>query len=201
MKTQNLIIVAGAAVMFCSCIPSVNPFYTDKDVVFDNRLLGEWREKDSKEEPQVWKFEKADDKAYKLTVIEKGNKEGKFSAHLFKLKDHSFLDLIPTDCNYATNQADLVGFSMFPGHLLFRVSQFEPELKLAAFDFDWLEKYLKKNPKALAHHMEDDSIVLTAGTRDLQKFVLKHLVEGELFNTPGVMVRKTNDVPATAQPK
>ncbi len=43
--------LAGALVLFCSCIPSVNPFYTDKDIIFDNRLLGEWLEKNSKEEP------------------------------------------------------------------------------------------------------------------------------------------------------
>jgi hypothetical protein len=200
MKTHNLIIVAGAAVLLCSCIPSVNPFYTDSDLVFDSRLLGDWQEKDSKEEPQLWKFEKADDKACTLTVTEKENKQGKFKAHLFKLKQEYFLDLIPADCNYATNQADLVAFSMFPGHLLVRVSQLEPELKLAFFDFDWLKKYLEKNPKALAHHKENDSIVLTAGTRELQRFVLKHLGEGELFAKPGEMVRKPSAVPAVTQP-
>ena len=89
---------------------------------------------------------------------------------------------------------------MFPGHLLVRVSQLEPELKLAFFDFDWLQKYLEKNPKALAHHQEGDRIVLTAGTRDLQKFVLKHLGEGELFEKPGAMVRQTNAVSTAARP-
>jgi len=39
---------------------------------------------------------------------------------------------------------------MFPGHLLLRASQLEPELKLAFLDFGWLEKFLEKNPKALA---------------------------------------------------
>jgi hypothetical protein len=192
MKKHTIIALAGTAALLCSCIPSVNPFYTDKDIVFDSRLLGEWQEKDSKDEPQVWKFEKADDKAYQLTVIEKGNKEGKFSAHLFRLKNNEFLDLIPTECNYATNQADLVGCAAFPGHLLVRVWQVEPELKLAFFDFDWLQKHLKKNPKALAHHKEDDRILLTAETRALQKFALKHLAEGELFDKPGEMVRKTS---------
>ena len=51
---------------------------------------------------------------------------------------------------------------MFPGHLLFRVVQVEPELKLAVFDYDWLQNYLDKHPNSLAHHREDKSIVLTA---------------------------------------
>lgn len=197
MKRQNLIAVVGAAVLLSACIPSVNPFYTDKDVVFAYRLLGEWREKDSKGEPQGWKFEKAGDNVYTLMVTEEENKQGKFSAHLFKLKDNHFLDLIPTDCEYATNQADLVAFSMFRGHLLFRVFQFEPELKLASCNYKWLEAYLKKNPAVLAHR-KDDGIVLTAETRALQRFVLHHLADGELFDTPVFMVRKTNNVPASA---
>ena len=35
MKTRNIITLAAAIVLFGACIPSVNPFYTDKDVVFD----------------------------------------------------------------------------------------------------------------------------------------------------------------------
>jgi hypothetical protein len=47
--------------------------------------------------------------------------------------------------------------------------------------------------RPLAHHREgDERIVLTAGTRDLQRFVLKHLGEGELFQKPNEMVRKKN---------
>jgi len=200
MKKRNLIATLGAAALLCSCIPSVNPFYTARDVVFDPRLPGTWQEKDQPDHPEVWQFESATNKMYRLTVTEKEDKQGKFDAHLFKLRQEYFLDLIPSDCDYATNQADLVAASMFPGHLLVHVSQLEPELKLAFFDFDWLQKYLEQNPKALAHHQEGDRIVLTAGTRDLQKFVLKHLGEGELFEKPGAMVRQTNTVSTAARP-
>ena len=80
---------------------------------------------------------------------------------------------------------------MFPGHLLVRVSQLGPELKLAMTDFDWLSKHLKADPKTLAHHIEGERVILTASTRDLQRFVLKHLDKGELFGEPSAMVRKS----------
>jgi hypothetical protein len=200
MKYRNLIVSLGAAALLCSCIPSVNPFYTDQDIVFEPRLLGTWQDKDKADHPDVWKFVSATNKTYRLTVTEKEGKQGEFIACLFRLKHEYFLDLIPADCNYATNQAELVAFSMFPGHLLVRVPQIEPELKLAFFDFDWLQKHLEKNPKALAHHREDDRLLLTAGTRDLQQFVLQHPGEGELFAKPDTMVRQTNAAPAAALP-
>lgn len=197
MKKRNLFALAAAAILLAACIPSVCPFYTDKDVIFDSRLLGEWQEKDTTNDPEIWRFEKSTNNAYKLTVVEQQGKTGEFAAHLFKLKQQQFLDLIPTDCNYATNQADLVAFSMFPGHLLVNVRRIEPELSLAFFDFDWLEKYLAKDPGALAHHTEGDRIVLTAGTRDLQKFVLKHLGTNELFKDFGTMARRTGGISST----
>lgn len=108
MKTRNLIAIGAAAILLAACFPSVNPFYQDKDVIFDSHLVGEWKEKsDAGDFPNIWAFEQSTNKGYDLTVTEQG-KTGKFSAHLFKLSDAQFLDLIPTDCNYATNQAELV---------------------------------------------------------------------------------------------
>jgi hypothetical protein len=188
MKKRNLVLIAAVAVLLAACIPSVNPFYTDKDVVFETRLLGTWQEKDKTDEPQVWKFEEGKNKAYKLTVTEKEGKQGEFEAHLFKLKQQYFLDIVATEIG--TNIADLVTASLIPGHLLLRVPKIEPELNLAMFDFDWLDKHLKEHPKALAHHRENDRLVLTAETADLQNFVLKHLGEGELFAKGGEMIRR-----------
>jgi hypothetical protein len=190
MKARKLIAWAGLALCLPACIPSVNPFYTDKDLVFDPRLVGTWEEKGKEQEPETWRFEKAEDNAYKLAITDKPGKEGEFTAHLFKLKQEYFLDLHPKKCNYAADQADLVGISMIPGHLLVRVSQIEPELKLAGINFDWLCQQLTNNPSLLAHQREDDGFVLTASTRALQRFVLKHLAEGELFDKPGEMVRQ-----------
>jgi len=195
MKKRNLILVAAIAILMAACIPSINPFYADKDVVFETRLVGTWQEKEKTDEPQIWKFEQGKEKSYKLTVIEKEGKRGEFEAHLFKLKQDYFLDIVATEIG--TNIADLVTASLIPGHLLLRVPQIELELKLAMFDFDWLEKYLKEHPKSLAHHLENDRIVLTAETADLQNFVSKHLGEGELFAKGGEMIRKDDKASKT----
>src|SRR5215813_10383383 len=96
MKKRNAVMISATALLLASCIPSVNPFYTQKDVVFESRLLGEWEGKD-KGDKQIWKFEegkeKDSEKAYTLTVTEKDGKHGEFEAHLFKLKQEYFLDI------------------------------------------------------------------------------------------------------------
>lgn len=197
MKKPTLMLVAIAALALTACIPSLNPFYTARDVVFDPALIGEWTSKDSGDQsdtPDRWTFERIagednDAQGYHLTVTDGEGKQGEFKATLFQLKDHRFLDLIPEDCEYATNQSDLVAFAMFPGHLLIHVKQIEPELKMAFSDFDWLAKHLEDHPKALVHHQEDERILLTASTKQLQRFVLKHVEGGELFPDYGEMTK------------
>ena len=198
MNTQllrNLFVFATAAFLLCACYPSVNPFFTEKDVVFEPGLVGEWQTKDTNEDLRTWKFVAATNNAYELTVIDKNDKHGQFEAHLVKLKNEQFLDIEPSDCNYATNQNDLVASCMFPGHLLFRVPQTEPNLKLAFCNFDWLKKFLEAHPAALAHRTEHDTILLTAPTAELQKFVMEHLGTNELFQEPGELIRVTNTQP------
>ena len=189
MKIRNLMPLAAAGMLFAACAPSIHPFYTENDLVVDARLAGEWHAK-GKNEVSAWKFEKSGDKAFKLTVTDKEGKKGEFTACLFKLKANLFLDITPSNCEYAPNQADLVAFAMLPGHLLVRVERMEPELRLAFCDYEWLDKHLESHPGTLAHHREDKRLVLTAGTRELQTFVLAHLAQGQLFQEPGDFQRQ-----------
>jgi hypothetical protein len=182
MKTRNLILCVGAAVLLGACIPSVNPYYTAKDVVYDARLTGIWSDPDDAK--NSWQFDGNGTNAYDLVITEDGTKSATFKAVLFKLKGQLYLDTMPRKFELREDQPAMVAMSVIPGHLLFRVRELEPHLKLDGFDWDWLKKYLETHPKALAHRRTDDKdipLVLTAEPRELQRFVLKHLKEGELF--------------------
>jgi hypothetical protein len=189
MKMKTCLGIAGLIAVTAACIPSVNPFYTEKDIVFDQRLVGEWQTGDTNSNIQTWKFEKSEDSAYKLVVTEKEGKTSSLDAHLFKLKDQLFLDIIANDLKFAPEQGDLVTASMIAGHLLLRVPKLDTQLQLAYCDYDWLGKYLDENPTALAHRRENKAGVLTATTKELQAFMLQHL--DKLFQEPETLVRKT----------
>jgi hypothetical protein len=62
-------------------------------------------------------------------------------------------------------------------------------------DPDWLKKLVADNPKAIQHEKIDDEIILTASTKDLQTFWLKHLDTNGAFGEPSNMKRKTEAVP------
>src|SRR5262245_4147825 len=123
MKRRYAIAFAATVLALTACIPSLHPLYLPKDVVFDQRVVGEWVAKDKEANPQSWRFEKGDTNAYRLFITDSDGKSGEFDTHLFKLKEGLFLDLTPREVNFATNQSELVAMCLIQGHMLVRVPQ------------------------------------------------------------------------------
>ena len=184
MKTDinriPLVLTLIVAMIVAGCVPSLNPLYTDKDVVFEPALVGVWAEKEDSEE--TWAFEKAGDKAYKLVYTEKG-KKGEFKVHLVKLGNTLFLDLYPDDTALKEiDRNDFYKSHLLLAHTFAKVTQIEPRLQMAFFNPDWLKKLLEKDPKAVRHEkIDEDRIVLTASTKELQGFVLEHANTKDAF--------------------
>ncbi|MEW5925335.1 MAG: hypothetical protein AB1746_15240 [Candidatus Zixiibacteriota bacterium] len=174
--------------LICGCLSiSLNPFYENKDLVFDSALLGTWAEKDG--DTHVI-FEMAGEKAYIMTNVEY-EQESKFEAHLAKVGDKLFLDLYPRDPGVNIN--DLYRDHMIGVHSFYLVHQIEPNLVVSTLEYDWLKKYLTENPNALPWVIAGDRIVLTASTAELQAFVLKNLNKEGAFCEPAEFYRIEKD--------
>jgi len=107
------------------------------------------------------------------------------------LNDYFFLDLKPSDVELDATQADVIGWALIRGHLILRVDELDSKLKLTVGEPDWLNEYLRQNPKALADFKQGTNVeFITASTQDLQQFVLAHLGKNELFGEPGVLVHR-----------
>jgi hypothetical protein len=79
------------------------------------------------------------------------------------------------------------------------VDRLQPTLELRPLSYEWLEKLIAKQPKAIRHTAiveanakGDDTkgFVLTADTAELQKFVLKHIQTEEAWSKAMVMEKQ-----------
>lgn len=185
MRLCRVVGEMSLAAMLCGCIPSLRPLYTEKDIMFDPSLVGEWGARRSNE---ILKFEAFGDNEYKLTYIDRKGKRAEFKVHLLKIKGHMFLDLLPINFGL---KSDVYLTSIIPAHTFFHVEQIEPTLRIRALDYDWLEPFLAENPKAIAHEKLEESgmIVLTAKPKELQQFVIDHLDTEGAFHDFGEMTR------------
>ena len=204
MRTTTLLFYLLAALMG-GCVPvfSLHPLHTDKDVVFDEKLLGRWTDPNSPE--GYWEFKRAEkpEKAYDLIVDSGEGPKGLFKAHLVKLKDQLFLDLYPAEKGFEETLETLEeaakdpnkavwGFNLFfvvPVHTFLKIDSIEP-LKMRLTDDDLMEELLEEDPNAVKHAvLEEDRVVLTAPTKELQAFVLKYADGEKLFEAPEVLQR------------
>ena len=193
MKRTLPALIGLVGLVLIGCVPSWNPFYTEKDLVFEPGLLGRWRPADAKEtSPEIWAFSRGGEKRYQLDQTDDEGHKAVFEAHLLRLKGQAFLDLYLTKLDAPEAKVNAwASFSMVPAHLLLKVDQVEPVLKLAAMNPDWMQKFLKAHPEALAHRVvADGNIVLAAGTGELQRFVLEHLADKEFFGESQEMKRR-----------
>jgi hypothetical protein len=175
-------VLALATCLLAGCVvTSVYPFYTDQDLVFDPSLSGTWADAESPgPSSDRVRVESVDGKYYRLTVFT-GNETNGSELHLFQLEHHWFMDQFPTN-----RSLDCV-----PTHQVSKILQLRPTIRAADLNYDWLAGLLKEHPRAIRHIVLPDKagdkggrIVLTADTRELQRFVLKYLNDTNAWNQP-----------------
>ncbi len=157
------------------CVPSLHPLYTEKDVVFNKELLGIWV---NKENAQKWTFSKSNTNAYSL-VCQGDSGKTVYKVHLVKIKDYLFLDLFPQKPELPGD--DFYKLHFIPAHTFLFVQTLHSELELSALDPDWLQKYLTAHPDAIKYEMVNETVVLTAQPKELQKFLVKQLSNKKAF--------------------
>ncbi|MBN1588353.1 MAG: hypothetical protein JW888_02450 [Pirellulales bacterium] len=187
----GLISVVAGLLLVGGCVPSLHPLYTEEDLVFDSALLGKWSEKPNATKPgATWHFEKdaRDPTGYLLKTTGADNRTDMFSAHLVRLGDSLYLDLVPAKPSPGSKRHAMHGLHYIPAHLFFKVYQVSPEFQWGVMLPAAVNQLLAETPEALKHERPDGRLVLTASPKELQEFVQKHSKE-KLFTPPIVMKR------------
>jgi hypothetical protein len=175
------LVVLGIALALTACSPSLHPFYTEKDVVFNEALPGVWID----DSGGICKFTKSGENHYELLVMD--DKPARFDARLFELGGVTFLDLYPKPLG---EEVGLYPENFVPAHSLARVTIAKDSISIAVMDGHWLEELSDRNQLDLKHErIDDEMIALTAPTRDLQAFALKHANDKDAFGDASVFHR------------
>lgn len=191
MKFPAAVAVAALVFLSAGCLRSLHPLYTQKDLVFDERLLGTWMEKDDK---GLWSFEKSGEKGYELVYYQREYRKpsvsgdtARFQVFLVKLGKHYFLDIFPGKLNIRN---DLLVTHLVAAHTFSRVWLGTDTLQMAMLDHDWVKKMIDARKLRVSHErLDENQILLTAPTREIQKIVMKYAENKDAFPGPSELVR------------
>ena len=171
-RLQLLVFPFGILLLLSGCIVrSLHPLYTDENVIFDTRLIGQWTEENSKE---IWEFSQQGEQQYKCVVYEEDGEQSILVARLLEIKGKMFLNFFPTESD--RQEGVFYQLHILSVHSFAYVKQIEPTLQISFPNSDWLQELLEKNPNAIQHEvLGKDDIILSASTEALQTFWLAHL--------------------------
>ncbi|MGA2092849.1 MAG: hypothetical protein ABSH16_05505 [Sedimentisphaerales bacterium] len=163
---------------------SLHPLYTDKEITFDQRLLGNWKMGDSN---SIVRFENPCENSYEIFLTEQGHTIMAFDAHLLKLDNKLYLDISPAILDANSDKPPNPLF--LPTHMLMKIKAIDPNLQVQLF----FPKELEKDPNLLKNETISSFIVLTASTKELQNFIKSHTDDEALFGEPLVLERLMSD--------
>jgi hypothetical protein len=168
VRTKQLLAVAGLALLMTACtVRSMQPLYTEKDLIFDPQLLGMWVQAGDNSDDFLI-FQKYEDKTYTLRIGDSPKLQGR----LMKLGGELFLDVTPAETDDA--------FAI-PGHLFVRIRVNGDTLQPALLDADWVKNAADFGTLGLSHLRIDSKLVLTASPKELQAFVARHAGDSSVF--------------------
>ena len=189
MNTRKFLFYA-LAILMGGCVPSLHPLYTAKDLVFNEDLISTWADDDNR-----WVFQRGlDPNSYKLTVTDDEGK-GEFVAHLVKIDKMLFLDLFPEEPELERSN-DYYKMHLLGVHTFIKVERIEPTLQMRVMNPDKIGEMLEDDPNLLKHEELEDRIVLTASTKELQKFMKKYANIEEVFGDASELKRAKREEPA-----
>jgi len=187
--------------------PSLHPIFTDKDLVFNKTLLGNWIDpktndrvlfenvspKDLEELTPV--FKKQADKIYMLTNKDaRGNIKSRYYGFLVKLGNKYYLDYYPAETEKKKNYDEFFTQHFVKMHLFYNI-QFtgNGSFELKQFDKGFLEELIKNKQIRIKHEiMDDGTYFITASTEELQQYILKYSDVPKAYEEDTITYSKIN---------
>ncbi len=191
MKRFTIIFVILACVTMSGCLVSaLHPFYTNKDKVYDEQLVGNWMDEDSctwvisaNKSSEAFMSPEVLDSAFNITYYEEETK-AILQGTMFELDGKQYMDFYP-DPDEEHCVSDMTCFHHLPVHTLARIEIKDGQILLFWFGEEWLNELLDENRIRIAHETIDigsgySRHILTAPTKELQKFIIKYANEEEI---------------------
>lgn len=121
---------------------------------------------------------KKSDTYYVMSYYEDDEKVASFKAHLVKIGEDYFIDMLPKggldDDNGATE-------NYFPVHTFLKFKLDNDHLEIKMFDQSKLKDLFKSNLIRLRHEIVDDKVLITAQPKEIQKFLEKYSRDESVF--------------------
>ena len=170
-----------AALLLSSCIVrSVHPWLKKENVIFEEDLLGGWVGVSAAGKDVAMTFVRGEGNTYEVQYSDTEN-HGVFVSALGKFGADYYLDFRPKE-----HASGIDGMLMFPAHSVARLEIARDRLTVHLLDYGAFKAEAKLDRLRDLRFAwdDDDELVLTSPTDDLQRFLLGLSRDSKLYGLP-----------------
>lgn len=197
MKNIHALAIIALLLGLSSCLSTVHPIFTEKDLVFDQKLLGNWQKNDStqkimlqitaaspKDFGENHSLRKLQGKTYAIKWQASATDPViTYLGFLVKLGNNFYMDYFPADLPLKFDQFYSSHYTKM--HTCFRLDfKNDKSFGLKQFSDKFLQKLIENKKIQISHEKRKDQFIVTASTQELQQYLLKYNnVPGAYYET------------------
>lgn len=208
MKKTVLTTAFALLLIFLSgCLTTLHPIFSEKDLVYDPKLIGVWNTENEGKKRKVIISNLATENSLELpgnisTIKQQGyfitykDENGKTSdqyiAFLAHIGKHLYFDYFPADKKEDRKLDEFFGVHFVRMHTSFRVEILKDGgFELSQLDGSYVKSLIDEKKIRISHETDaDDNIVITASTKELQQYLLKYGDEPSAYRSEKTTFKK-----------
>lgn len=215
---KNIISTTAFALLLIflsSCLTTLHPIFTTKDIVYEPKLLGTWKKgsegdkgpgvitengtaiitnlaaDNSIELPE--KISAIKQKGYLVSYEDKDhNTTEQYIAFLARIGKHLYFDYYPADKKEDRKIDEFFGAHFVKMHTSFRVEILsDGSFELSQLDGSYVKSLIDEKKIRISHETDaDDNTTITASTKELQQYLLKYGDEPSAYRSDKTIFKK-----------
>lgn len=204
-KALYIFSITFLLLLLSSCLSTLYPIFHEKDVIFNQQLLGSWKYTDDNQQkfiefkkiPANRKSELTDaikkfsDKGY---LVSRTDSLGKVISESFvflaKVGKNYFLDFYPAELPSEKKINSFYKSHQIKKHNSYRIDFTDNNhFEMKRFDKSFLDKLISNNKINIRHEVLGGDNIITASTDELQNFIIQYSDNPKAFMTGITCIR------------
>jgi len=208
MKKASIILGFTFLLIFLSsCLTTLHPIFTEKDLAYDPKLIGTWNIEREGNKERVTISNLATENSVELPgnishikqkgylisyQHEQGENPERYIAFLARIGKYLYLDYYPAYKKEDQKLDEFAGAHWVKMHTSYRVEILnDGSFELSQLDGSYVESLIEQKKIRINHEMGVyDNIVITASTSELQKYLIKYSDEPEAYESKKTIFKK-----------
>ena len=194
-------------IFLSSCLTTLHPIFTEKDLAYDPKLIGTWNTENEGKKGKVIISNLATENSVELPgnisaikqqgyfIIyqdENGKVSDQYIAFLARIGKHLYFDYFPADKKEDRKLDEFFGVHFVRMHTSYRVEILKDgSFELSQLDGSYVKNLIDEKKIRISHETDaDDNTVITASTKELQQYLLKYGDEPSAYRSEKTTFKK-----------